>query len=115
MLLGVVALAAGVKKSIGHAFEPLNLPLALLLGGGVALYLVGDALFRLSLRMAPAWFRAAAGLVALASVALGLLAGAVAQLAFLVALLAALILLETRLGGLRRQQSDSQRQEHHAR
>jgi low temperature requirement protein LtrA len=96
MLLGVVALAAGVKRSIGHAFEALGLPLALALGGGVALYLVGDALFRRSLHMAPGWFRAAAGAVALASVPVGLCAGAVAQLAFLVALLAATAVLEKR-------------------
>ena len=97
IVLGVVAVAAGVKRSIGHAFEPQGLGLALLLGGGVALYLAGEALFRRSLRMAPAWFRAAAGLVALASVPLGMLVGAVAQLAFLVALLAAAIVLEKRL------------------
>jgi low temperature requirement protein LtrA len=99
MLLGVVALAAGVKRSIGHAFEALGLPLALALAGGVALYLFGDALFRRSLRMAPGWFRATAGAVALASVPVGLTAGAVAQLAFLVALLAATAVLEKRFTG----------------
>ena len=97
ILLGVVGVATGVKRSVGHAFDALSLPLALALGGGVALYLFGDALFRRSLRMAPGWFRAAAGLVALASVPLGLFAGAVAQLAFLVAVLVATVALEKRL------------------
>jgi low temperature requirement protein LtrA len=97
ILLGVVALAAGVKRSVGHAFEAPGFPLALALGGGVALYLFGDALFRRSLRMAPGWFRAVAGAVALASVPVGLAAGAVAQLAFLVALVAATAALEKRL------------------
>jgi low temperature requirement protein LtrA len=101
ILLGVVALAAGVKRSVGHAFEALSVPQALALGGGVALYLLGDALFRRSLRLAPSWFRAAAGLVALASLALGLVAGAVAQLAFLAVLLAAVLALERRVSRLR--------------
>ena len=97
ILLGIVILAAGVKRSIGHAFQPLSLQQALALGGGVALYLVGDALFRRSLRIGPSWFRAGAALVALAAVPLGMVAGAVVPLAFLVALLTATIQLELRL------------------
>jgi low temperature requirement protein LtrA len=71
ILLGIVVLAAGVKKSIGHAFEPLHLPVALALGGGVALFLLGDVLFRRALRIGRSGYRlGAAGLAAL-TVALG--------------------------------------------
>ncbi len=97
ILLGIVILAAGVKRSVGHAFEPLSLQQALALGGGVAVYLVGDALFRRSLRLGPSWFRTGAAVVALAAVPIGIYAGAVALLAFLVALLTATIQMELRL------------------
>jgi low temperature requirement protein LtrA len=100
ILLGVILLAAGVKRSIGHGFEPLQLEPALILGAGVALYLWGSALFRRSLRIGPNAFRAGAGLAALASVPLGLGAGAVAQLALLVALPVVTVALEKRPGGL---------------
>jgi len=71
ILLGVVVLAAGVKKSIGHAFEPLHLPVALALGGGVALFLVGDVLFRRALRIGRSGYRLGAAGLAVLTVALG--------------------------------------------
>ena len=80
MLLGIVALAAGLKDAIGHAFEPLDLAHALLLAGGVAAFLAGDILFRRTLRIGPARHRAAAAVLALATVPAGLAASAVLQL-----------------------------------
>ena len=44
MLLGVIAMAAGLKDAIGHAFDPLDLAHALMLLGGAALFLAGDLL-----------------------------------------------------------------------
>ena len=80
MLLGIIALAAGLKDAIGHAFEPLDLAHALLLAGGVAAFLAGDILFRRTLRIGPARHRAAAAVLALATVPVGLAASAVLQL-----------------------------------
>jgi low temperature requirement protein LtrA len=80
MLLGIIALAAGLKDAIGHAFEPLDMAHALLLAGGVAAFLAGDILFRRTLRIGPARHRAAAAVLALATVPAGLAASAVLQL-----------------------------------
>ena len=60
-----------MKKSIGHAFEPLHLPVALALGGGVALFLVGDVLFRRALRIGRSGYRLGAAGLAVLTVALG--------------------------------------------
>jgi low temperature requirement protein LtrA len=83
MLLGIIALAAGLKDAIGHAFEPLDLAHALLLAGGVAVFLAGDILFRRTLRIGPARHRAAAAVLALATVPAGLAVSAVLQLTVL--------------------------------
>jgi low temperature requirement protein LtrA len=83
MLLGIIALAAGLKDAIGHAFDSLDLPHALLLAGGTALFLVGDACFRRTLRLGPASLRALAAVLCLATVPAGVAASAVLQLILL--------------------------------
>ena len=80
LLLGIIALAAGLKDAIGHAFAPLDLAHALLLAGGVAAFLAGDVLFRRTLRIGPARHRAIAAALALATVPVGLAASALVQL-----------------------------------
>ena len=97
MLLGIITLAAGLKDAIGHAFDPLDLPHALLLSGGVALFLVADAQFRHTLHLGPSTFRAAAATLALATIPLGLTTSALTQLTVLVLLLAGSLLLESRV------------------
>jgi low temperature requirement protein LtrA len=96
MLLGVITLAAGLKDVIGHAFDPLDLAHALLLSGGVALFLVADVLFRRTLDIGPSTYRTVAAALALATIPLGLTVSALAQLATLVLCLAGCLLLETR-------------------
>jgi low temperature requirement protein LtrA len=83
MLLGIIALAAGLKDAIGHAFDPLDLAHALLLAGGAAAFLAGDILFRRVLRIGPARHRAVAAALALATIPIGLAAPAVLQLSVL--------------------------------
>jgi low temperature requirement protein LtrA len=83
LLLGIIALAAGLKHAIGHAFDPLDLPHALLLAGGAATFLAGDVGFRRTLRLGPGRMRAAAAVLALATVPIGLATSAVFQLTFL--------------------------------
>ena len=96
LLLGVITLAAGLKDAIGHAFDPLDLAHALLLSGGVALFLVGDALFRRTLHLGPSTYRLAAAALALATIPVGLTTSALTQLAVLLLLLAGALLLETK-------------------
>jgi len=94
MLLGVIAMAAGVKESLGHFTEPLEVEAALALGVGVALYLLGQAAFHAILRIGPVVHRLAAAAAALASTAVGVYVSAAAQLSLLVLLLATLIAIE---------------------
>jgi low temperature requirement protein LtrA len=83
ILLGIIVLAAGLKHAIGHALEPLDPAHALLLAGGIAVFLAGDVGFRHTLRLGPGRLRALAAVLALATVPLGLAASAVLQLSLL--------------------------------
>ncbi|MEY2231250.1 low temperature requirement protein A [Streptomyces sp. BF23-19] len=71
MLLGIAVFAAGVKKTIGHLGEHLHSGPAVALAGGVALYLAGDLAFRSALGIGPGRYRAAALVLALATVPVG--------------------------------------------
>jgi low temperature requirement protein LtrA len=89
LLLGVVLAAAGIKPAIGHAYDPLETAQALVLGGGVALFLAADVAFRRVLGLGRSLHRTVAALLALATIPLGSEVAAVAQLAALVVVLAA--------------------------
>jgi len=95
MLLGVVIMAAGVKRSIGH---PGNAAPAasLALAGGVAFFLAGDIMFRRALAAGPTLIRAAATAAALATAVIGALLAVEAQLLALVAVLALMLATERR-------------------
>jgi low temperature requirement protein LtrA len=80
LLLGIVLLAVGIKKTVGHAFEGMDWKYAIALGGGVALYQVGHAWFLHMLRLPGRTHRLVAALAVLATIPLGHLL-AVAQLA----------------------------------
>jgi low temperature requirement protein LtrA len=97
MLLGVVCLAAGVKKTIGHPFHPVGTAAALFLAGGVALYLTGGSLFRLAVG-APgsAAQRAVMVLPALGTGLIGVGLSGVAELAALLGVLLAAAALDHR-------------------
>ncbi|HTE67811.1 MAG TPA: low temperature requirement protein A [Actinomycetes bacterium] len=97
MLLGIIALAAGLKDAIGHAFDQLDLAHALMLAGGVALFLVGDVLFRRTLQIGTGHLRAGAAALAMATIPLGLTVSALAQLVVLVAALSGSLLAEAKL------------------
>ncbi|MGE5290136.1 MAG: low temperature requirement protein A [Micromonosporaceae bacterium] len=95
MLLGIVVIAAGVKRSIGH--PGLAAPAAsLALAGGVALFLVGDIAFRRALRAGPVPVRSVAAVAALVTAVIGALLAVVAQLLALVAVLALMLVAERR-------------------
>jgi low temperature requirement protein LtrA len=87
LLLGIVAVSVGIKKAIGHAYDPIGTAQALALGGGVALFLAADVWFRHVLGLGRAAHRAVAAVLALATIPLGTEVAAVAQLAALVVIL----------------------------
>jgi low temperature requirement protein LtrA len=95
ILLGVIAAAAGVKKAIGHPGVHLHGGQGLELGAGVALFMLGTALFRRTLAIGSWNWRLAASVLALATVPLGLAVSAAAQLIALVVLMAGTLAMET--------------------
>jgi low temperature requirement protein LtrA len=95
LLFAVAVFAAGVKKAIVYASSHVYLEQALLLGGGVALFLVADVWFRRILRIGVLRWRALGALLALASVGLGV-RSTVAQLVALALVLAAVVVVEKR-------------------
>ncbi len=94
MLLGVVAMAAGLKLTLGHPGQPEPAAQALALSGGVALFLAGDAWFRSALRIGTGWPRLATAAIALAAAALGATVSIGAQLAVLLAVLVVMLVVE---------------------
>lgn len=99
LLFGIVAVAAGIKKAVGHPGGHLELPQAAILAGGLAIYLLSDVAFRLILNIRPVRYRASAALVVVATIPLGVIAGVVG-LAAAVAVLAIMLYLEDRARGL---------------
>jgi low temperature requirement protein LtrA len=93
VLLGIVAVAAGLKQAIGHAGSTLPY---LALAGGVALYLAGDVAFRHALQIGPLRYRAAAAVAALAVSAVGRTVSVAVEIALLAAIVAAALVFEGR-------------------
>jgi low temperature requirement protein LtrA len=102
LLLGLIAMAAGVLRSVTLAAElrAAALPLATRAGQaaivavGAALFLAGDVIIRTQLRTGPVRLRAVAAVVVLASIAVGIAAGLEAQLAVVTAVLIAPLIAE---------------------
>lgn len=94
-ILGIVLIAAGVKRSIGHPGHAAPAS-ALALAGGVALFLAGDVAFRRTLRIGPSGTRAAAAAASLATTVIGALLAVESQLAALVAALGLMLAAERR-------------------
>jgi low temperature requirement protein LtrA len=98
ILFGVIAMAATLRHAVGHPSAELSSEQAWLLGGGAALFLVGDVLYRRTLGLGRGPWRLAAAALALATVPLGTTASAAAQLGTLVAFLAGALYLSGRSG-----------------
>jgi low temperature requirement protein LtrA len=96
ILLGVIAVAAGLEEGIAHAYDPAKLGIAIALGGGGACFLAGVIAFRLALGIRPAASRAVAAVLALATIPLGTEGSALLQLAALFAVVAACLAVEVR-------------------
>ena len=97
MLLGIVAIAAGVEHALGHVGERLDRGSALVLAAGVAAHLAGDVLFRRVMGIRPVATRAVASVAALATVVPGMMVAALAELVLLLAILVATLAWEATL------------------
>jgi low temperature requirement protein LtrA len=96
LLLGVVAVAAGLKKAIGDPYDPLGRWIGLELGVGVALFLWCTVGFCRTLGLGRSVPRLLAGAAALATIPIGTEWTAAAQLGALVAIVAAALVAESR-------------------
>lgn len=97
MLLGVVALASGVKQAIVNTETTLPAGPCVALGCGVALFLAGSAAFRHALRIGPERYRLAAAAVSLAASAVGVALSVAAEIALLTVIVAAALIVERRM------------------
>jgi len=105
LLLGVVALAAGLKKAIGAPYDPLDGWIAAELAFGVALFVASDVGFRRTLGIPRGGLRLVAAVLALATIPLGTEAKAIWQ----VGALAAIVCLAIAAEGSRRGEALSRR------
>ncbi len=94
LLLGLVAMAAGVQLTISQqaVLRPGPAGVAGVLGCGAALFLAGDAAVRRLMRTGPVRPRAVAAVLALATVGAGVSIGLDAQLALLAAIFTVMLL-----------------------
>jgi low temperature requirement protein LtrA len=95
IVVGIITMAAGMKKAIGHAWVPLHGGPAVALAGGVALFLAGDVLFRRLMRIGSSLIRAVAAAATLATIPIGLWTAA-AEVAALTIVVAGALALEQR-------------------
>jgi len=98
LLLGIVALAAGLKKAVGDAYDPLAGFVAVELAVGVALFVACEAGFRRTLGVGRSGIRIGAATLALATIPLGTEVAAAAQVGVLAAIVALALIAEV-LGG----------------
>ncbi|MFF0613867.1 low temperature requirement protein A [Nocardia tengchongensis] len=72
LVLGIILTAAGISMTIAHGNEPASTAAALALSGGVAMFFVGQSLFRLVLGIGRAWLRLAGAVAVLATTPMGI-------------------------------------------
>ena len=94
MLFGIVATAAGVRLSIARFAEVDTAEGAAFLAGGVALYLLGDVAYRLTVGIRPVWTRVAAAAVAATTFLIGTAVSTGVQVVALLALVIVMLVVE---------------------
>jgi low temperature requirement protein LtrA len=95
MVAGIVLVALGTRKTLGHTGDPLELVPAVALLGGTAVYLVAHVAFRLRNVHSLNRHRLAVAVLLVALIPLGVEIPALATLGLLAGILAALIAFET--------------------
>jgi low temperature requirement protein LtrA len=96
MLLGIVALASGVKQAIVRTGSTLPAGPCVAMGCGVALFLAGSAAFRHALRIGPERYRLGAAAACLAASWVGVALSVAAQMALLTLIVALSLAAERR-------------------
>jgi low temperature requirement protein LtrA len=94
LLLGIVAVAAGLKKAIGDPYDPLEGWIAVWLAAGTSLFVLCNAGFRHTLGIPLSRTRLVACAAALTTIPIGTELGAAAQVGAIAALLAAALAAE---------------------
>jgi low temperature requirement protein LtrA len=96
LLLGLIAMAAGVGEAIGHVTKLVAGPVgaAIVLAAGAALFLAGDVAIRRLLRLGPVRMRVTAAVLALATTPIGALVALEVQLIVITVLLVVMLILE---------------------
>jgi low temperature requirement protein LtrA len=100
IVLGVIAVAAGLKKAIGEPYHPLEGWIAVGLAAGTALYILCDAGFRRTFGLARNSKRLVAAAVSLVTIPLGIEVGGAAEVAALAAILTTALLASGRRQGV---------------
>ena len=98
LLLGVIAVAAGLKKAVGTPTAELDTWIACELAVGVALFVACDVGFRRALGIPRGGARLVVAVVALATIPLGTELDGKTQIAALAALVVCVLLVEGRRG-----------------
>jgi low temperature requirement protein LtrA len=94
LLLGIVAVAAGLKKAVSNPFDPLGGVIATELGLGTALFLLCEVGYRRTLGIGRGWVRVAAACAAVATIPLGTELDAKAEIGALAAIIALALAIE---------------------
>ncbi|WP_243062130.1 low temperature requirement protein A [Humibacter sp. RRB41] len=94
MIVGLIFLAAGLHGSLVDAFAIASPPFVWFVAVGAAMFVAGEAMFRLALRLGPIGVRLIGVLVVLATAFVGLVAPVIVQLAAVVVVLVVMLVVE---------------------
>ena len=94
LLIGIVAIAAGLKKAVGDPYDPLGGLIAFELAAGTALFLLCEVGFRRTLGIGRGGIRIAAAVAALATIPLGTELDAKAEIGALAGIVAIALAIE---------------------
>jgi low temperature requirement protein LtrA len=83
MIAGIVVLATGIKQEIARLYEPTLFTTSVLLASGIALYLLGDVLFRRMIHIPSSQVRLGMAAISLLTIVVGLWLGGLAQVSVL--------------------------------
>ncbi len=86
MIASIVLLATGIKQLIAQLYQPTSFATSALLASGIALYLLGDVLFRRAVRIPSCRLRLGMAAGSLLTIALGVWAGGLVQVSGLLVL-----------------------------